>query len=49
MIENLILQFGALGIVAYVVYDQKKTTNALIKQNIIALNKVSACLEMKKK
>ena len=49
MIENLFLQMGALGIVAYVVYDQKKVTNTLIRQNTIALNKVSSWIESFKK
>jgi hypothetical protein len=40
MIENLILQFGALGIVAYVVYFQTTVLKEVIENNTRALLKV---------
>lgn len=39
MFEQLIIQLGALGIVAFVVFDQKKVTNILIKENTKFLSK----------
>jgi len=37
MFEQLVIQLGALGIVGFVVFDQKKTTNKLIENNTKAL------------
>ena len=37
MIESLIIQFGALGIVAYVVYSHNHDTKKLILNNTKAL------------
>ena len=42
--ESLIVQFGALGIVAYVVYDQKRVTNKLIQEVTQALYSVNYSL-----
>jgi hypothetical protein len=49
MIEQFVIQTGALGILAYVVYDQRKVTNKLIQHNTLALNKVSYFIEYWKK
>ena len=47
------IQFGALGIVGYIVVDQKRVTNKLIENNTKALTMVyeviSGCPKRKKK
>ena len=44
MIEQFLMQMGALGIVAYVVYDNKQVTNGLLKRIDITMSKVNDCL-----
>jgi len=52
MLETTILQFGALGIVAYVVYFQTTTLKEVISNNTRALLKVEQninyCVKKKK-
>ena len=45
MIEQLIIQVGALGIVGFVVHGFMKTTNECIKNNTSALGEVKEVMK----
>ena len=49
MIESLIIQAGALGIVGFVVFKQQTKTDKLIKNNTIAITKVYEVIRRCKK
>jgi hypothetical protein len=49
MIENLFIQFGALGIVAYVVYFQTSVLKEVIKNNTEAFYSVKENIDFCKK
>ena len=40
MIEQLIIQAGALGIVGFVVYDQRKNTNLILEKINITMSDI---------
>jgi len=46
MIENLLLQFGALGIVGYVVYMQMTQTNKLLYGLRSSIEKNTSVIQM---
>jgi len=46
MIENLIMQFGALGIVGYVVYVQMTTTNKILYNLRSSIEKNISVMEL---